>query len=430
MTYPYGTKGAPAVGGGLPGLPRRDSATRLSGNSAIVIHDVTLQGEPQGLVPWGSDFLRSDYPKLSKLFPPTRPEQIIGLPDFDVPIPSVGAQAYVVTISPNEKFIAFGYSPGTGTSTTNPLRLSKRSDNGWGPAVSSSPNSVYTFLAFTPDSEYLIARRRLSSSTPFIVFKVNENATLSQLSTSITADSISVLPDSRRFWAKDGTKISLYEIQPETSQVVEIYTFTDSQSTGGLFQVSPRGDLLVTSSALTLPTRRRLRAFAVDPITNQLTYSSTISASLEDTDLQNGCWFHPSGDWAVRYSYADSARGPGLNLFKRDPSGIFEHRQFIPAPSDISYPSIVSNLPECFSPDGLFYYSMIHLQVYGFSEGALVETGVSLPSTINARPAQGMTATENFVAATFTGSNRARIFGQPHKALAFYRPTTMFFEAK
>lgn len=60
--YPYGTKGAPAIGGGLPGLPRRGAGGGGIGSVAL------FEGEaPPGWVPLdGSVLQQSDYPRLFK----------------------------------------------------------------------------------------------------------------------------------------------------------------------------------------------------------------------------------------------------------------------------------------------------------------------------------------------------------------------------
>lgn len=76
MTYTYGVHGAPAVGGGLPGLPQRGSSDASRGGLVQVSLDA-FSG-----VPYGKQVSRTDYPSLSDALPPTMLCQAFGCQVF------------------------------------------------------------------------------------------------------------------------------------------------------------------------------------------------------------------------------------------------------------------------------------------------------------------------------------------------------------
>lgn len=80
MTYAYNTHGAPAVGGGLPGLPQRQSSGGITSGAIPVNAQFGYADEqPANAVEVGAIVERADYPALSEMIPHTF-EQTVQLP--------------------------------------------------------------------------------------------------------------------------------------------------------------------------------------------------------------------------------------------------------------------------------------------------------------------------------------------------------------
>lgn len=155
MSYAYGTKGAPAVGGGLPGLPRRqvgEAVASIPYGSLIY----APKAAPNQALSIGATYNRKDYPEVEKIFP------IGSYPNMlnrDTTTAADGINSYTFDVNPNKDgshvAVAFGNPVGA-------VRVYLRGSDGLLSSkldlVCSSATGAATSTCFSPDGNFLFVK--------------------------------------------------------------------------------------------------------------------------------------------------------------------------------------------------------------------------------------------------------------------------------
>ena len=163
MTYTYGLRGAPAVGGGLPGLPQRKNGGGLTSGGATPVDTQFgyADEQPANAVEVGAIVEREDYPALSELIPHTF-EQTVQLP---IALPGyAAANTPVVALNEDGSRIAV-LSAGAGVSAS----VWRRSGDSFSQIYTSTSGTIAQSMSsavFSRDSQYLYVAYSGNTAAP------------------------------------------------------------------------------------------------------------------------------------------------------------------------------------------------------------------------------------------------------------------------
>lgn len=151
MTYTYGTHGSPAVGGGLPGLPQRQSEKPNTIPYGSLVYAPKVA--PSGVLNFGAQYSREAYPEVEKLFP------LGSFPNMlnrHVATAAMSPGSFGLDVSPNNdgSHVAMAMSSPTGT-----VRVFQRDSEGllssWVVLTCSGAAAAATSASFSPDGNFL-----------------------------------------------------------------------------------------------------------------------------------------------------------------------------------------------------------------------------------------------------------------------------------